>query len=161
MTASGAPAILACAEISPQRSAMSRFTSRIRPTKRNTRSLANQLSSRARLLLRGSESMPLRISPIVSTLKWSNSSLEACIHEITFASGRTLVSSEITFVSRRYPLTDQFPCHNHVADQAPDLPLPAGTWQKTRPGSLAVSIEPSSVEILPLPQLQPHLCPAG
>jgi hypothetical protein len=62
-----------------------------------------------RRALRGRSKTPLRISPQVRTLKNKSSSSVASIHVVTFGFAFGLMSSEMTFVSSKNPLTAQRP----------------------------------------------------
>jgi hypothetical protein len=72
----------------------------------------------------GWEMIPLRISPMVRTLGYKSSSLVPWIHCTTFGSGWLRTSSDITWVSRKNPLTVQCPFRSPIFDQNGDLLRP-------------------------------------
>ncbi len=97
------PFFFAPAESNPQRSATSSSIANTLPRKRSRSSVSSQVSRRVLRLLCGMLANPFRISPKVSTLRYSTLSSAASIQANTLACGEGRTSSEIQFVSRRNP----------------------------------------------------------
>lgn len=104
-TGNGLSFRFASAAMEPHRLAISALIGRIRPANLSCRSTSNHVSRRVLRLPGGSPATPFRISPNVSTLRCSVSSLVPSIHRSTRGSGDRRTSSERQFVSSKYPLT--------------------------------------------------------
>jgi hypothetical protein len=147
--------------ICPQRSATGSSIGKIRPEKRRTRSCPSQVSRTARRADWGREAIPLRISPRVRTLKKSRSSSVLSIHFVTLGSGLALISSEMTLVSRRNPLTVRPSVHSQVCDRDLIRFPPRVIPKRTSLDSAAGDCAKLAARIPQLERSRLLLCPAG
>src|SRR5215469_2849650 len=136
--------------ITPQRSATFSSSERIRPTKRCLRSRLSHASSFTRRAASGWDVIPLRISPSVRTLRYKSPSSVSWIHCTTFGSGFLRRSSDTTLVSRRNPLTVQYPFRSLIFDQSRDLLRPMAISQRTQRDSPADERESASQTLPPV-----------
>lgn len=97
ITPTGVPFRFASALRCPQCSATKSLTGTIRPAKRSLR-LSSQVLKISRLFPEGMLAIPLRISPIVRTLRYRDSSFTDENQRTTLWSGETRMSSEIQLV---------------------------------------------------------------
>ncbi len=161
MLASVLPFRFASAEINPHRSATARSIDRILPAKRAGKSTPSQLSSCERRFPETKPATPLRISPIVSTLRCRRDSSVASIHSSTLRSGLGLTTSEMQFVSSRNPFTIRSPAPGRASAQDRDLLPPAEIRERTELDSLAGATLRKAPRKLP-PQPSPRFpAPAG
>ena len=89
-----------------------------------------------RVGLWGNITMPLRIYPSVTTLRWKSCSSAASTQAATLCAGVTLMRSEITFAPIRKPLTNPPVGHNRVFAQDRCQILSAANQQRTSTDSL-------------------------
>src|SRR5262249_30519471 len=127
----GRPALWRCPLNTPHRSAMARVTGRILSENSGIKSLSIQSCSRARRLPSGRMVRPLRSSPIVTTLRYKDSSSCELIQWSTRCSGWLRMTSDGMFVSSRKPLIGRY--HGPVRDRGLDRDHPPAPLSWSRP----------------------------